>query len=267
MSFDLFLANGVWLLGFVTILWIVSVVRRDVSIVDPFWSLFFLLVSVRTAYVSGVSVGGALVLACVGLWSIRLALHLGIRTLRSGEEDPRYREFRRRFGEERYWWVSFFQVFLLQGTLALVISLPLQLAIAKAKPALDPWMILGVLVFAFGFFVEAFADAQLARHRGDASQRGKVLDTGLWRYSRHPNYFGESVLGWGFWIMSLSVDASPLLRIASVLAPIAMTYLLLRVSGVTLLEQGLKKSKPGYEDYIARTSSFILWPPKARRSS
>jgi steroid 5-alpha reductase family enzyme len=257
------LDNALWLLGSVTVLWVVSVFRRDVSIIDPFWSLFFLLVGARTLATSNVVVDNLLFIGCLGLWSLRLAIHLGMRTLKGHEEDPRYQAFRRRFGPERYWWVSFFQVFLLQGCLALLISIPHQFAISVPQGRIDAFDVVGAAVFVIGFLIEAFADQQLTAHRSNPAKKGKVLDSGLWRYSRHPNYFGEALLGWGLWIMSMHVDALVSLQLATILCPSLMTFLLLRVSGVTLLEEGLTKTKPGYADYVSRTSSFIPWPPRA----
>jgi steroid 5-alpha reductase family enzyme len=239
-------------------LWAWSVARRDVSIVDPWWSIAFLLATVRTALLTGPGPGKMLLVACVLLWSLRLAAHLGLRSLRSREEDPRYQAFRRRFGPERYWWVSFFQVFLLQGLLALVLSAPLQLAAAAPPPdRVSATDTLGAAVLLVGFLFEAVADAQLGAHRRLFARHGTVLDTGLWRYSRHPNYFGEALVGWGLWLMAVDQPWG----VALVFAPAGLTFLLLRVSGVAMLEPMLLSSKPGYADYVRRTSAFLPWPP------
>lgn len=226
------------LLLMMTLLWGYSVYKKDASIVDPWWSIGF-VVAGRNA--------PPFLLALVALWAIRLWLHLLLRS-RDKPEDPRYQAFRKRFGAERYWWVSFFQVFMLQGVLLFVISLPLQLATAHTS-------IVGAVLFVVGFSCEAIADFQLQRFRRSPTRT--VLDTGLWRFSRHPNYFGEALLWWGLWLCA----GAPLW---TVLSPALLTLLLLRVSGVTLLEQRLKKTKPEYVDYIARTSAFIPWPPKRR---
>lgn len=261
MTTQLALGNAGWVLALMTGLWAWSVARRDVSIVDPWWSIAFLLVTSRTALVTGWGEGKSLLVGCVALWALRLAAHLGARSLRSREEDPRYQAFRRRFGPERYWWISFFQVFLLQGLLALVLSAPLQLAAAARPPdRLSATDLLGGAVFLVGFLFEAVADAQLSAHRGDPARRGGVLDTGLWRYSRHPNYFGEALVGWGLWLMAVDQPWG----FAVVFAPAGLTFLLLRVSGVAMLEPMLLSSKPGYADYVRRTSAFLPRPPAPR---
>ncbi|MBL7650381.1 MAG: DUF1295 domain-containing protein, partial [Candidatus Hydrogenedentes bacterium] len=159
----------------------------------------------------------------------------------------RYAAFRQRYGPERYWWLSFFQVFLLQGGLAFVISAPLQLsASAPATDVMTPVDWIGLALFVVGFAFEAIGDAPLLAFQRNPAMRGRVLDTGLWRYTRHPNYFGECVLGWGLWICALDQP----LGWATVFAPLLMTFLLLKVSGVAMLDAHLSSSKPGYRDYI-----------------
>lgn len=249
-------ALAVWVA--VTLVWVASVVKRDASVVDPWWSMLFLLVSARTTLAAGLTDGRALTLALTALWAVRLWLHL-LGRARGQPEDPRYQAFRRRFGPERYWWVSYFQVFVLQGALSLVASSPL--VAAALAPAPDPlrWNdLLGALVFAVGFAFEAVADAQLARFRRDPANEGRALDTGLWRYSRHPNYFGEAVLQWGLWLTAIDAPYG----IATALGPAMMTWLLLKVSGVVMLERRLTKTRPAYADYVRRTSAFVPWWPK-----
>lgn len=259
MSLQLFGWNVALVCGLMTTLWLVSVRLRDASIVDPWWSMGFLLVTVHTALATGLTPAKVLVLTLVGTWSLRLWLHLLLRS-RGKPEDPRYASFRQRYGAARYWWVSLFQVFLLQGSLVVLISAPLQLAAAASSPgALSATQLAGLLVFVVGFLFEAVADQQLQAFRRDPASSGQVLDTGLWRWSRHPNYFGEAVLWWGFWLLAVGQP----LGWATALAPALMTFLLLRVSGVTMLDAHLKRSKPGYEDYVRRTSAFLPRPPKA----
>jgi steroid 5-alpha reductase family enzyme len=258
---EVFGVNALWILGLMTALWLYSVWRRDASIVDPWWSVGFWLVCTRTALATDLTLGKGVLWAGVTLWAWRLAVHLWMRA-RGRPEDPRYQAFRRRFGEERYWWISFFQVFVLQGTLMWMISTPLQLAAAAVPPdglGWNDW--LGMALVAVGVGFEAVADWQLTRFRNDPAMKGRVLDTGLWRYSRHPNYFGETVLWWGFWLCALDEPRG----LAAVFAPALMTFLLLRVSGVTLLEKQLTRTRPGYEEYIQRTSTFVPWPPRKVR--
>ncbi len=250
--------NVTLVLGLMTLLWLVSVYRRDVSIVDPWWSISFLLVTVHTAARTGLTPAKTLLLVLVATWALRLWLHLLLRS-RGKPEDPRYARFRQHYGPERYWWVSFFQVFLLQGCLALFISSPLQLASAAVAPdRITGTDLAGLLIFTAGFLIEAVADWQLQSFRRDPARRGKALDTGLWRWSRHPNYFGETVLWWGFWLCAVDEP----LGWATVLSPALMTFLLLRVSGVTMLEAHLTRSKPGYGEYVRRTSAFVPRRPR-----
>jgi len=242
------------------LLWLVSVWRRNASIVDPFWGTTFVVAGwwyfVRTP--GGDPSRKLLLMVLVTVWGLRLSIYLLWRNW-GQPEDPRYQAFRRRYGAERYWWVSFFQVFVLQGALSLVASSPL--VAAAAAPAPDPLRandLLGALVFAAGFALEAVADAQLARFRRDPSNRGRALDTGLWRYSRHPNYFGEAVLQWGLWLTALDAPGGA----ATAVGPALMTWLLLKVSGVVMLERRLTATRPGYADYARRTSAFVPWWPK-----
>jgi steroid 5-alpha reductase family enzyme len=250
--------NGLLVGALVVALWVASVRKADASIIDPWWSIAFLAVALRGAVSAELTPAKVLLLAIVALWAVRLFVHL----LRRGwgePEDPRYRAFRERFGSERYWWVSLFQVFLLQGALVLVVSAPLVVALAAPGPGtLGPLAVVGAAVFAAGFAFEAVGDAQLARFRADPASRGRVLDRGLWRYTRHPNYFGEAVLWWGFWISALGAPGGA----ETVFGPALMTVLLLRVSGVTMLEPHLRASRPAYADYERQTSAFIPWPPR-----
>ena len=259
MTAALVAGNAALVAGLMTALWLVSVFRRDASIVDPWWSIAFLLVTGRTVIATGFTPAKALLLAMVALWALRLWAHLLWRS-RGKSEDPRYAAFRQRYGPTRYWWISFFQVFLLQGVLVVFISAPLQLA-ASASGPVGPAQVAGLILFAVGFVVEAIADRQLQTFRDDPGLRGQVLATGLWRLSRHPNYFGEAVLWWGFGCMALAQPYGW----ACLLGPGAMTFLLLRVSGVVMLDAHLAATKPAYRSYIERTSAFVPWPPRAMR--
>jgi len=258
MTSAIWMGNLAIVLSLMTILWIVSVFRRDASIVDPWWSMSFLLVTAHTIARTGSTPGKMLLLVMVAIWALRLWLHL-LRRSRGKPEDPRYAAFRQRFGAQRYWWVSFFQVFMLQGGLVVLISAPLQIASSAGLPdAITGMDLAGALLFAIGFGLEAEADAQLNAFRINPSKRGRVLDTGLWRYSRHPNYFGEAVLWWGFWLCALDQPFGWV----SILAPMMMSFLLLKVSGVSMLDAHLRASRPGYSDYIRRTSAFVPRPPR-----
>ena len=258
MSLELFGWNAVYVYGLMTLLWIASVRLRDASIVDPWWSISFLVVTFHTALHTGLTPAKTVLLIVVAAWALRLWLHLLVRSI-GKPEDPRYVNFRKRYGAERYWWVSFFQVFLLQGTLALLISTPLQLAAAAPLPdELSLNHYIGLALFVVGFLCETVADWQLTAFRRNPANKGQVLHSGLWRWSRHPNYFGESLLWWGFWCFALGQPYGWL----TALAPAFMTFLLLKVSGVTMLDAQLKRTKPDYDVYMRRTSAFVPLPPK-----
>jgi steroid 5-alpha reductase family enzyme len=194
------------------------------------------------------------------MWGTRLSLHILRRNHGKGE-DPRYRAMRDAHGPA-FWWRSLSTVFWLQGALLWLVALPLLVAVCAGRPAvLTAVDGLGVVLFAVGFGFEVVGDYQLARFKAEPSNRGKVLDHGLWRYTRHPNYFGDATLWWGLYAIAAATPDGWL----TVLSPAVMTFLLMRVSGVTLLEQGLKASKPGYEAYIARTPAFVPWFPRVPR--
>lgn len=241
-----------------TILWLVSLARRDASIVDVWWGLGFVLIG-GVAYQAGP--GGArplLALGMVGVWGTRLAVYLAWRNWGAGE-DPRYQAMRRAWGE-RFWWVSFVTVFLLQGVLMWIVSVPVQRAMAFDSPLgfLD---FAGLGLWALGLFFEAVGDTQLARFKADPANAGRVMDRGLWRYTRHPNYFGDFLVWWGLWLVAVSVPGGAW----TIVGPVVMSVLLMRVSGVPLLEKSLRRRRPDYEDYCRRTSAFFPWPPSARR--
>jgi steroid 5-alpha reductase family enzyme len=238
------------------LLWLVSLRLRDASIADPFWGPGFVVVTTTYLLVDGrFSARGVLALVLVSAWAARLGWHLLRRNRRDGE-DPRYQAMRARHGD-RFAGRSLVSVFWLQGGLLWLISAPLYGAVVSDAP-LGAWDVAGTLVFAAGLVMETMADLQLARFRADVTLRGTVLDTGLWRYSRHPNYFGETVLWWGLGLLGIGSGAAWTLA-----GPAIITFLLLRVSGVTMLEQTLRASKPGYAEYVRRTSSFIPRPPRS----
>jgi steroid 5-alpha reductase family enzyme len=238
-----------------TLLWMLSLRLGDVSIVDPFWGPGFVLVTLTYLLAdSRYGARGLLAFGLVTIWALRLGSHLLRRNRREGE-DPRYAAMRERGGpgwERR----SLFTVFWLQAGLLWVISMPL-LGSVVSRASLGVWDLAGTIVFLAGLLVEAVADAQLARFKSDPANRGRVLDEGLWRYSRHPNYFGELVLWWGLYLVAIGGGAY-----WTVIGSLLISFLLLRVSGVTMLEERLESTKPGYAEYVRRTSAFVPWPPK-----
>ena len=237
--------------------WVVCTVRRNVGLVDIFWSLFFLLAAGLYAAVS--SPPGprtALVLVVVAVWALRLAAHLAARNW-NAPEDRRYQAIRARI-QPNFEGKSLYLVFGLQALLAWIVSAPLAAAIASSAP-LNAIDIAGGLLAGLGIAYEAVADAQLSRFRRDPASTGRVLDHGLWRWSRHPNYFGEACVWWGLYLVATAGGGT-----WTVFAPLLMTVLLLRVSGVTLLERDIGERRPAYRDYVARTSAFVPWPPRSR---
>lgn len=236
-------------------MWLLSVKLRDVSIVDSAWSIFFLLFALVFAWRQGDrSVATLAMLALVAAWALRLSIYITWRNHGHGE-DRRYQAIRAR-NQPNFEFKSLYLVFLLQAVLAFVIAMPLLPALNGANDAnLVTW--LGMAVAAFGLLFETIGDAQMARFKADPASAGQVMDRGLWRYTRHPNYFGESVFWWGVWIASASLGGA-----WTVFSPLLMTFLLLRVSGVPLLEADLKQRRPAYAEYLRTTSSFVPWPPK-----
>jgi steroid 5-alpha reductase family enzyme len=238
--------------------WLVSLVRRDASVVDVFWGLGFVLLAVVYAVAADGFVGRQiLVTTLVGVWGVRLSLYILWRNWGQGE-DYRYRRWREQAGE-KFWWRSLFQVFFLQGLLLWVIAMPLLAAQFADEPDRLTWVdLVGALIWGVGFFFEAVGDWQLARFKADPANRGKVMRSGLWAYTRHPNYFGDATAWWGYYVIAAGAGSG----YWTFFSPILMTVLLLRVSGVALLERTQVKAKPGYRDYVESTSAFIPWFPR-----
>jgi steroid 5-alpha reductase family enzyme len=239
-------------------LWLVSLIRRDASIVDITWGLGFAMIALIGALADiGDPYRARLLAFCTVVWGGRLGVYLYFRNRGQGE-DFRYQAMRRHWGN-KFPVVSLFTVFGLQGVLMWFISLPVQLGQSSLEPNHGTvFDVLGVGLWTVGFLFEAVGDTQLTRFKSDPSNRGKVMDLGLWRYTRHPNYFGDACLWWGIYLIAA---ATPNGRWA-IASPLLMTFLLMRVSGVPLLEKKLTKTRPQYVDYIRRTSSFFPWPPK-----
>jgi steroid 5-alpha reductase family enzyme len=234
--------------------WAVSTVRRNVGLVDIFWSLFLLVAAVVVFLRSPPSPRGWLVLGLTTAWAIRLASYLAARNW-NAPEDHRYRAIRAR-NEPGFTWKSAYLVFGLQAVLAWLISAPLAAAIAlPGASGLLGWA--GAALAAFGIAYESVADRQLTRFKAQAENAGQVMDQGLWRYSRHPNYFGEFCVWWGLYL--LAADAGGWWTLFS---PLLMSVLLLRVSGVALLEKDIGERRPAYQDYMRRTRAFIPGPPR-----
>ena len=252
------LASAAITVAALLVLWSVSVRLRDVSIVDVYWGPGFAVVALTALAVAGPSPRGLVLAFLAASWGGRLGLHLARRRRGQGE-DRRYAAMRARHGAS-FPRVSLFTVFLLQAALLWAVSLPLQ-----AGAALGPGSPLGLLdaggvaLFAVGLAFEAVADAQLARFLARPDSVGQVMDEGLWRYTRHPNYFGDALVWWGLGLVGAASGAPWVLA-----GPALMTLLLVKVSGVSLLESTIGFRRPGYREYVARTSSFVPWPPRPR---
>ena len=236
--------------------WIVATARRNAGLVDIFWSLFFLAAAATHAVLAPWSDRGQLVLALVVIWGVRLAAYLAVRNW-NAPEDRRYQAIRAR-NEPGFAWKSVYLVFGLQGVLAWLIAAPLAVAIAGGGE-LGVADYAGALLVAFGIGFEAVADAQLRRFKADRANEGKVMDRGLWRYTRHPNYFGEFCVWWGLFLFAVPAGGA-----WTAFSPLLMTLLLLKVSGVALLEKDIGERRPAYRDYSARTNAFFPGRPRAR---
>lgn len=238
--------------------WLWSLTRRDVSIVDSFWSLLFLATALIYAHGAGqVGARGRLVVVLVAIWALRLSVYIAWRNRGQGE-DRRYRAIRAR-NQPRFALKSLYLVFGFQAVLAWVISLPLLGAIRSARP-LGILDVCGVLAWLIGLVFEAGGDWQLARFKADRASAGRVMDRGLWRFTRHPNYFGEFLIWWGYYLIALGAGAW-----WSVPGPLLMSLLLLKVSGVALLEKDIGERRPQYAAYVGRTNAFLPGPPRKSR--
>ena len=235
--------------------WGIATLRRNVGLVDIFWSLFILLAAFWYFRAQPQhTTRSVMIMALTTMWALRLAGYLALRNW-SAPEDHRYRAIRDR-NQPGFVWKSLYLVFGLQAILALVVATPLYGGIVAVKP-LHPLDVLGAVMVLAGTVTESIADAQLATFRADAANRGRVMDQGLWRYSRHPNYFGEFCVWWGFFLIALATGAW-----WTVISPLLMSALLLRVSGVTLLERDMGQRRAGYAGYVARTNAFFPGPPR-----
>ena len=257
-SVILFAVNLAAVAGFMTAGWGISLVRRNAAIADVLWGLGFVLVAWLTFFQAGGFFQRRLMLALlVTIWGIRLFVHIATRSRGKGE-DPRYAAWRAQYGE-RFWIVSLYRVFLVQALFLWVIALGVQYGQVAAQPARLTWLdAAGLLIWLAGLVIEAAADWQLRRFLAAPKNRGRVMDRGLWRYSRHPNYFGETLIWWGIFVMVLSTP----LGFLTIVSPLVITYTLLRLTGVSLMEEIEFSDNPEYQAYIRRTSAFVPWFPR-----
>ena len=254
-------ASAILVALYMTAWFAVALARKDNSVADIAWGLGFVLIASYTFFFRRTSLFlPGLVTSLVVVWGIRLAYHIFRRNMAKGE-DPRYTAWRAKWGRT-FVWRSYLQVFLLQGLFMLVIALPVVLVNTHRWDAGRPvaeglFTLAGILVWVLGFFFEAVGDAQLARFKKDPANKGKIMDRGLWRYTRHPNYFGESLMWGGIFIIALEIPSGWM----TAASPLLITFLLAKVSGVPMLERRYA-GNAAFQDYARRTSAFVPWFPK-----
>ncbi len=255
---EVLVANAAAVLVLLVATWVVSLAIRNASIVDIVWGIGFVLVAWTTFLLADGSRTRKLTLAVlVTVWGLRLAVHLAWRNIGKGE-DFRYRAMRKKH-DHRFPLKSLYTVFLTQALLMWVVSLPVQLAMVPALPRhLGVLAIAGLALWVVGLFFETVGDLQLARFKADPATSGTVMDKGLWRYTRHPNYFGDFAVWWGIFLVAAETGTGRF----GVIGPIVMSVLLMKVSGVGMLERTIGKRRRGYDDYVTRTSTFFPRPPK-----
>lgn len=256
---ELIAAAGIVILVLMVLTWLISVLLRDASIVDMVWGLGFVLVAWATYLISESPGPRSLLMALlVSVWGLRLSGYLVWRNL-GKDEDKRYQKMRAE-SPKSFWWMSLFKVFLLQGILMWVISFPV-IAVQTSDSGLFWLDYLAIAVWGAGLVFESVGDYQLARFKARPGSEDKVMDSGLWRYTRHPNYFGDFCVWWGHYLVALAAGAW-----WTVFSPLLMSFLLMRFSGVSLLEKTITSRRPGYADYVARTNTFFPGPPSDRAS-
>lgn len=234
-----------------TALWIVSLILKDASIIDIFWGVGFVIVAWFYRERLHLTDTRSLVLCLlVSVWGLRLGIHLAIRNLGHGE-DYRYQVWRKQHGKN-WWWVSYLRVFLLQGMILWIVSAVLLVGMTPTHTAMQWLDWAGIVLWGVGFGFEAVGDWQLTQFKKNPANKGQLLQTGLWALTRHPNYFGDALLWWGYFCFACTNSA-----FAYVFSPLLMTFLLMKVSGVALLEQKLAATKPQFEAYRKQVPAFF----------
>ncbi len=254
---EIYLESTFWVLAYVFVIWALSVVKKDSSIIDIFWGFGFVCLVIYFYFHSqGYAPRKNLILVLACLWGLRLTLHLAKRNL-GQPEDYRYQKWREEHGKN-WWWRSFFTVFIFQGLIMWVVAAPL--LGAQHPLSNSSWNffdLLGIILWGIGILFETLGDWQLTQFRKNPENKNKVLQTGLWKYTRHPNYFGDACVWWGFFALAC---ANQVYFVAA--SPIIMNFFLVKVSGVAMLERNLRSTKEGYQEYIERTNAFWPWFPR-----
>ena len=259
---EILLNNAVLILAVMLLLLLVAMRIGDVSFIDAVWGAGMALLAAASWWQVGDPGPRATLIAGMAvIWGLRLGIHLYLRW-RSAGEDPRYTKILGPARDKgRFASGAFKRVFGPQAVLLWITCLPAQMgAAASGSAAVGALAMAGAALWLLGMVFETVGDWQLARFRADPASKGKVLDTGLWHYTRHPNYFGDACVWWGIWLAA--AEAGWPVALGSMIGPLFLTFTLTRWSGKPLLEQGLAKSRPGYAEYVARTSGFIPWPPR-----
>lgn len=237
-----------------SLLWLISLPLKNASIVDIFWGLGFITLAwffVATAPTQ-LTLRAYLVLAMVTIWGLRLSWHIGARNIGHGE-DFRYQAWRDA-APQSFWWISYFKVFLLQAVVLWIVATPLLLAI-RGSTNLNLLDLIGLILWLFGFTFESIADWQLRRFKQAPANQGLIMRSGLWSLSRHPNYFGESVLWLGFALIGMSAGGA-----LALISPVLLTFLLIKISGVAMLDRAMVERRPAYAEYLKSTPAFFPWP-------
>jgi steroid 5-alpha reductase family enzyme len=262
------MTSDVWFVGFITAILlfqaaaIPALIFKRNDLADVLWGPAFFISSLSAVYFgrtdgfASLDARTSIILILLGIWSLRLFTHIGLRNLSHSQEDVRYANWRKEWGST-WLWRSYLQVFVLQPLILCLFISPVLHSIASPVAPMSFVAWIGAFVVIFGFIFESLADEQLRRFKSDKANSGRLMTTGLWSWSRHPNYFGEVVQWWGFWLMVIDLPYGWLTAIS----PIGVTYLILKVSGVSMLEN-LMKNRPGYAEYAKSTSVFIPLPPR-----
>ena len=257
---ELFTNSAIAIVVLMLTTWLISLPIRNASVIDLVWGVGFVVVAwVGYFTVVPASDRKLLLAGLITIWGLRLSCYLAWRNVGKGE-DFRYVNMRNKHGS-KFWIVSLLTVFTLQGVIMWLVSLPIQLGEFNADLRPLNWLdALGVAIWCLGFFFESVGDFQLARFKANADNAGKVMNRGLWRYTRHPNYFGDFMVWWGLYIVSVSSRAG----YWSIVGPLLMSFFIMKVSGVTMLERSLTNTKAGFAEYQQRTNAFFPWLPKEK---
>ena len=245
-----------WLI--VTLLWFSTLKIKRADFIDIYWGPSFFFSALLIFFLNNnFTLANFIILILVGIWGIRLALYLFFRNIKK-DEDKRYVKIRASIGNIGLYFITY----MIQVVLIGLVSLPIQVLIIQTETAnLNFISLIGIIIALSGVVIESIADFQMSNFKLIPNNKGKLMDKGLWQFSRHPNYFGDSLFWWGVFILSYGYTSNLLI----IISPIIMTYFLMRVSGVTLLERQLRHKKEGYEEYINNTSSFILMSKKNKK--